>query len=120
MLFMRPFREGDTFPEINPDPQNGLYFIALDGEKLIGFGRWKMTLDGIRIEEIEDGGDPEVFDGLLRGILNMAMEQGIDRVAFSGKIRPDRLATSMVPVDKENGLKSISYFLGNYKKCKMF
>ena len=50
----------------------------------------------------------------------MAMEQGIDRAAFSGKIRPDRLATSMVPVDKENGLKSISYFLENYKKCKMF
>ena len=120
MLFMRPYREGDSFPEINPDPKNGLYFIALDGEKLIGFGRWKMTLDGIRIEEIEDGGDPEVFDGLLRGILNMAMEQGIDRAAFSGKIRPDRLATSMVPVDKENGLKSISYFLENYKKCKMF
>lgn len=77
-----------------------------------------MTLDGIRIEEIEDGGDPEVFDGLLRGILNMAMEQGIDRAAFSGKIRPDRLATSMVPVDKENA--KILLFSENYKKCKMF
>lgn len=120
MLFMRPYREGDSFPGISPDPQNGLYFIALDGEKLIGFGRWKMTLDGIRVEEIEDGGDPEVFDGLLRGILNLAMEQGIDRAAFSDKIRPDRLATSLVPVDRGNGLKSISYFLENYKKCKMF
>ena len=33
MLFMRLYREGDSFPEINPDPKNGLYFIALDGEK---------------------------------------------------------------------------------------
>lgn len=120
MLFMRPYRDGDSFPEITPAPGKGLYFLALDGDKLIGFARWRMTMDGIRLEEIEDSGDPEVFDGLLRGVLNMAMEQGIERASFSDQIRPDRLATSMVPVDRENDLKSISYFLENYKKCKMF
>ncbi len=120
MLFMRPYRDGDSFPEISPDPRSGLYFLALDGDRLAGYCRWRMTPDGVSIEEIEDGGDPELFDGLLRGTLNLALEQGIERARFSDQIRPDRLATSMVPVGRENDLKSISYFLENYRKCKMF
>jgi hypothetical protein len=120
MLFMRPYQDGDHFEEIAPAPGKGLYFLALDGDKLAGWCRWHLTPEEVRIEEVEDGGDMQTFDGLVRGILAMANDQGIDRAVFSAAIRPDRLATSLIPVNRENVLISIDYFLNNCKKCKMF
>lgn len=119
MLKMRPYQEGDSFPEINAQPGKGLYFLAVDEGKLEGWCRWRLSPTQVRIEEVEDRGDPQVFDGLVRGVLSIVCDQGIDRAVFSEKIRPDRLATSMISVDRENSLKSIDYFLNNCKKCKM-
>ncbi len=120
MLFIRPYREGDHFDGISPVPGKGLYFLALDGERLTGWCRWRLRPESVLIEEVEDEGDPMTFDGLVRGVLAAALDQGIDRAAFSDRIRPDRLATSLIPVDSNNILISIDYFLNNCKKCKMF
>lgn len=119
MLKMRPYQQGDQFAEIDPQPGKGLYFLALDEGKLEGWCRWRLSSVSVRIEEVEDRGDPQVFDGLVRGVLSIVCDQGIDQAVFSEKIRPDRLATSMIPVDRENSLKSIDFFLNNCKKCKM-
>ena len=120
MLRMRAYQDGDSFPGFSPEPGKGLYFIALDGERLVGYCRWRLLPGKIGIETVEDSGDPLVFDGLVRRVLSIASDQGIDRAAFSREIRPDRLATSQIPVNGENILISIEYFLENCKMCKKF
>ena len=120
MLRMRPYQDGDQFPGFAPVPGKGLYFIALEESKLAGYCRWRLMPGKIAIEEVEDSGDPLVFDGLVRGVLSIASDQGIDRAVFSQEIRPDRLATSQIPVNGENALISIEYFLENCKMCKKF
>ena len=117
MLRMRPYQDGDQFPGFAPVPGKGLYFIALEESKLAGYCRWRLMPGKIAIEEVEDSGDPLVFDGLVRGVLSIASDQGIDRAVFSQEIRPDRLATSQNPVNGENVLISIKYFLENCKMC---
>ena len=119
MLFIRSFREGDHFDGIAPEPGKGLYYLALDQEALVGWCRWRLSLEKVQIEEVEDGGDPMTFDGLVRAVLAAALDQGIDRAHFSEKIRPDRLAVSLIPVYSQNNLISIDYFLNHCKKCKM-
>ena len=120
MLRMRPYQDGDQFPGFAPVSGKGLYFIALEENKLAGYCRWRLMLGKIAIEEVEDSGDQLVFDGLVRGVLSIASDQGIDRAVFSQEIRPDRLATSQIPVNGENVLISIEYFLENCKMCKKF
>ena len=119
MLFIRPFREGDHFDGIAPEPGKGLYYLALDPAALVGWCRWRLSLEKVQIEEVEDGGDPMTFDGLVRAVLAASLDQGIDRAHFSEMIRPDRLAVSLIPVDSQNNLISIDYFLNHCKKCKM-
>ena len=119
MVFMRPYMSGDHFEGFSPEPGKGLWFIATEGEKLVGWCRWRMAVDQVVIEEVVDSGDPQIFDGLVRGVLSMVNDGGIDRAVFSKNIRPDRLATSLISLDKNNALTSIDYFFNNCKKCKM-
>ena len=88
MLRMRAYQDGDSFPGFSPEPGKGLYFIALDGERLVGYCRWRLLPGKIGIETVEDSGDPLVFDGLVRGVLSIASDQGLTVRYFPWKSGP--------------------------------
>lgn len=119
MLFLRPLKEGDRFEGISGPESGSLYYIALEGEKLIGFCRYQKQGEMVRILEIQDGGDLMLMDGLLRAVFSYVQEAGVDRAFVDPQVDRHSLKLLMVPLDAENCVNSIQDFLYNCKKCKM-
>ncbi len=115
MLFIRPMNDNDNFDNL----KDGLFYIALDCDDLIGYCKYKKNGDAVIIEEIEDGGDINIFDGLLRAVFSYVMEAKVVSAEFSEKIDKNTLKALFVPVNEDNCLNSIRDFLYNCKKCKM-
>lgn len=119
MLFLRPLKEGDRFEGLSGPESGFLYYIALDGERLVGFCRYQRLGDAVRILEIRDGGDLMLMDGLIRAVFSYAQESGIDRAWIAPEIDRQSLQRLMLPVDSEDWVSSIKAFLYNCKKCEM-
>ncbi|MDD6033592.1 MAG: hypothetical protein PUC47_08960 [Oscillospiraceae bacterium] len=119
MLFMRPMKETDSFPGLAGPESGELYFVALNGDTLEGWCRYRKEGNTVHILEIRDGGDLMLMDGLLRAVFNYMEEIGVDRAQLSPELDAARLKALMVPVDGKNCVNSIKDFLYNCKKCKM-
>ena len=51
MLYIRPYRSGDNFPQFEGGLREGkLYYVALAGGELIGWIRYRKLEAAIRIE----------------------------------------------------------------------
>lgn len=119
MLFMRPMRSTDDYGLPGPESGN-LYFLALEGEKMVGWCRYRRLPGVLKIEEFNDGGDLILLDGLVRSVFNLASEMGIDRAVMGEAVELARLAALGVPLNGTNCVNSIDDFLNNCKKCKKF
>lgn len=115
MLHIRPINNNDNFENL----KDGLFYIALNNDELLGYCKYKKQDDFVVIEEINDGGDVNLFDGLLRAVFNYVSEIKIDKAIISETVDKDRLKALFVPVDDKNCVNSITDFLYNCKKCKM-
>ncbi len=115
MLHLRPLNDGDNFPQL----QGGMYYIALDGEKLLGYCKYHKERDCVVVEKIQDGGNLDLFDGLLRAVFAYVVEANVNRAKLSDTIDKKKLQALMVPVDGQNCVNSLKDFLYNCKKCKM-
>lgn len=117
MVFLRPLKADDHFPGLTGPESGFLYYVALEGERLAGFCRYRRKAEEIELLELSDGGDLELADGLLRAVLAAAADSGIDRAALSEEVAA-RLVPLKLPLSSENILKSIEIFLYSCKNCE--
>ncbi len=115
MLFIRPLNNEDNFENL----KDGLFYIALEKDELLGYCKYRKEEDFVVIEEIADGGDIMLCDGLLRAVFNYVSEIKIDKAKISDKVDTEKLKKLFVPLDDKNCVNSIRDFLYNCKKCKM-
>ena len=113
MVFLRPLKADDHFPGLTGPESGFLYYVALEGERLAGFCRYRRKAEEVELLELSDGGDLKLADGLLAA----AADSGIDRAALSEEAAA-RLAPLKLPLSSENTLKSIEKFLYFCKNCK--
>ncbi len=115
MLFMRPLNDTDNFENL----KDGLFYIALEKDKLVGYLKYRKQDDFVVIEEINDGGDLMLCDGLLRAVFNYVSEIKIDKAKISENVDTEKLKKLFLQLDEKNCVNSITDFLYNCKKCKM-
>lgn len=115
MLYLRPLNDKDHFPQLS----GGLFYIALEGEKLQGFCKYHKERDCVVVEEVCDNGSVDLFDGLIRAVFSYVLEAKVNRAQFSEKVDQQTLIRLKVPVDDHNCVNSLKDFLYNCKKCKM-
>lgn len=121
MLYIRPYTSEDDFPQFAGGLKEGkLYYVALAGKELIGYICYRKKADELFIEEVESGRDADLFDGLMRAVFDAAVNSGMDRAEFSPQVDRGVLETLRVPLDSQNCVNSLSDFLRNCRKCKMF
>ncbi len=89
---------------------------AVDGEKVKGFGIYKITPECIFIYMISDGGDLMLADGILRSILFLAALKGIEKAEFlcGSDTYPKRLGM----IKDGAVLEPISEVFGGCEDCK--
>ena len=114
MLMIRPMREGDDFSLA----QDKSYHLALNGETLLGYCGYRRTEALLLIEEVVDGGDIDLFDGLVRASLDAAEKAGIDGALFAETVDLSRCREIGLLQAEENCIKSIREFLTNCKHCR--
>ena len=120
MLYIKPYTSEDRFPQFEEGWKNGkLYYVALAGEELLGWLRYRKLEDALLIEEVESGGDVNLFDGLMRAAFDAAVNIGLDRAYFAPEVDRAVLSELMVPLEEGNCVNSLSAFLRNCRKCKM-
>ncbi len=120
MLYIKPYTSEDRFSQFEDGLSKGkLYYIALSGKELIGWICYRKLEDAICIEEVESGGDADLFDGLMRAVFDAAVNIGLDRAVFAPEVDRGILEALKVPLDEENCVNSLSTFLRNCRKCKM-
>lgn len=117
MLFLRPMREGDHFPAL-PDKPEGLYYLALAGDTLLGWCHYYRKDQALLIMEISDGGDTDLCDGLVRAVLAQGDESGLQAACFAPACWL-QLGALGLPLDEMGRLSSIQDFLYNCKSCKI-
>ncbi|MEG2597819.1 MAG: hypothetical protein RR977_05250 [Oscillospiraceae bacterium] len=115
MLHLRPLKDGDHFEKLS----GGLFYVALEGDKLLGFCKYRKDGDCVLIEQMEDGGDIDLFDGLLRAVFAYVLEVGINRARMSEQLDFEKLKKLLVPLDENHCINSLRDFLFHCKKCKM-
>lgn len=120
MLYIKPYTSEDRFPQFEAGRSAGnLYYIALSGKELIGWLRYRKLEDALLIEEVESGGDANLFDGLMRAAFDAAVNIGLDRAYFAPEVDRAVLAQLLVPLEEGNCVNSLTTFLRNCRKCKM-
>lgn len=119
MLMLRLMRDGDHIPEIEKQQAPGdLFYLALNGEELLGYCRFRRGKETVYLTQVVDHGDPSLGDGLIRAALAYAMDGGVDRAVFGDFVDMGRYARFGYRLDEENCIKSISDFLNNCQGCK--
>lgn len=114
MLWIRPMREGDDFGFSG----NALYHVALNGDQLLGYCKYQKRIDSFFIEQVIDGGDRDLFDGLVRAVLDAATKIGIDRAEFGPAVSRMRCLEIGLPLTDKNFINSLDDFLTNCKNCQ--
>ena len=121
MRYIRPYHSGDGFSQFEEGYREGkLYYIALAGKELIGYICYRKLETAIRVEAVESGGDDDLFDGLMRAVFDAAVNIGIEEASFAPEVDRAVLDRLKVPMEGDGCVKSLSEFLRNCKKCKMY
>lgn len=119
MVYLRPLKADDHFPGLAGPESGFLYYIALEGERLAGYCRYRRREGEIEILTLSDGGDLELADGLLRAVLSAAADSGIDRAVLSAEAAEGVKALKL-PLSDGNCLKSIDEFFNSCRNCEKF
>jgi len=116
---LRLMRDSDHIEEIEKKMLQGdLFYIALNGDELLGYCRFRRGTETIYITEVVDKGDPGIGDGLIRSALAYAMDGGVDKAVFGDFIDMRRYERFGYRLDKGNCLNSIDAFLNNCLSCQ--
>lgn len=93
---------------------------AHDGEKVKGWILYTYETDQVVIYDVNDGGDWNYCDGLVRSVLFKAELRGIERALFcvDSETMLQRLRTLHFVNNDENILESIADIMNGCQKCK--
>ena len=119
MLTLRLMRDSDHIEEIEKKMLQGdLFYIALNGDELLGYCRFRRGKETVYITEVADKGDPGIGDGLIRSALAYAMDGGVDKAIFGDFIDMRRYERFGYRLSEGNCLNSIDAFLNNCLSCQ--
>lgn len=92
---------------------------AMNNDEIIGFGIYHYNLDKLVVDYIESNSDLELFDGITRTILFLALNNNINSALFNMKDRTNLIKLRFIS-ENENSIANIANFMDNCKNCKNY
>lgn len=90
---------------------------AMDNGKIIGYGIYHYNNDFVEINYIESNNDLYLYDGIVRSILFIAYNNGVDKAVF--QLDDTSVIEKLKFVDTgEKCINNIDNILSNCKSCK--
>lgn len=90
---------------------------AIDNEKVLGFIIYHFEDEKVIIDYVDADKDLYLYDGLVRSVLFLAMNNEIEVAEFRVEDKTDLKKLGFVK-DSDNLLTSIDSFMSNCKNCK--
>lgn len=90
---------------------------AVDNGKVTGFCIYHYSMDSVIVDYCSAGDDLYLYDGLIRAVLFLAINNEIENAVF--EIEDKEMLEKLGFVQKyHNSLSNLSDFLNNCKSCK--
>lgn len=107
------------FEQLNISDEIVSVVEAMNNDEIIGFGIYHYNLDKLVVDYIESNSDLELFDGITRTILFLALNNNINSALFNMKDRTNLIKLRFIS-ENENSIANIANFMDNCKNCKNY
>lgn len=92
---------------------------AMDNENVIGFGIYHYSNNSVVIDYIDSKSDLELYDGIARTILFLALNNNINSAVFNVDDKINLIKLRFIS-ENENSIGNIANFMDTCKNCKNF
>lgn len=107
------------FEELNIENEIISVAEAMDNGKVIGFGIYHYSDGNVVIDYIDSKSDLELYDGIVRTILFLALNNNINSAVFNIDDKIKLIKLRFISKN-ENTIRDIANFMDNCKKCKKY
>ncbi len=107
------------FEELNISDEIVSVAEAMDNGNVIGFGIYHYSNSSIVIDYIDSKSDLELYDGIARTILFLALNNNINSAVFNIDDKINLIKLRFIS-ENENTMRNIANFMDTCKKCKNF
>lgn len=91
---------------------------AMDNKNVIGCGIYHFDDKSVIIDYIDSGDDLQLYDGIVRSILFLAMNNGINSAVFNIDDYSSLIKLKFIN-GKDKFINNINNFMNNCKKCNI-
>lgn len=105
------------FEELNISDEIVSVVEALNNSDIIGYGIYHYNDEKVIIDYVDGNNDRNLYDGIVRAILYLAMMNNIDNAMFNFDDREMLKKLGFVN-DNNNHLESITKFMDKCKNCR--
>jgi hypothetical protein len=109
---------GELFEKLKIEDEIISVVEAMDNKKVIGCGIYHFDEKSVIVDYIDSGDDLQLYDGIVRSILFLAMNNGINRAVFNFDDYSDLVKLKFTN-GKDNFINDISEILVSCKKCNI-
>jgi hypothetical protein len=109
---------GELFEKLKIEDEIISVVEAMDNKNVIGCGIYHFDEKSVIVDYIDSGDDLQLYDGIVRSILFLAMNNGINRAVFNFDDYSDLVKLKFTN-GKDNFINDISEILVSCKKCNI-
>ncbi len=107
------------FEELNISDEIVSVAEAMDNGNVIGFGIYHYSDSNVVIDYIDSKSDLELYDGIARTILFLALNNNINSAVFNINDKINIIKLRFIS-ENENTIENIANFMDTCKNCKKF
>lgn len=107
------------FEELNISDEIVSVAEAMDNGNVIGFGIYHYNDNSVVINYIDSKSDLELYDGITRTILFLALNNNINSAVFNISDKINLIKLRFIS-ENENTIENIANFMDICKNCKKF